>query len=163
MNDITETTIQNNESDSDANIGVRGVVIPEIYGFSTEQYENGHQIETLQTGDGLTEFTDLYFDDGQVGIAMSYGDGIGVGEKRNHPDGTRADTIKPKWQIKFPNSGSLESMIERLTELLDKDVLPPSDCSGNPESCPDNEGFGCWCVDKQIAEAQKFEEDGSEY
>ena len=160
---MTENIEQDKDTDSAANIVVHGVVMPEMYGFNIEQYENGHQIETLQTGDGLTEFTDLYFDDGQIGIAISYGDGIGVGEKRNHPEGTRADTIKPKWQIKFPNSGSLESMIERLMELLDKDVLPPSDCSGNPESCPDNEGHGCWCVNKQIAEAQKFEEGGSEY
>lgn len=122
------------------------------YGFSVEEYENGHKIETLQTGDGLTEFTDLYFDDGQVGIAMGYGDGIGVGEQRKHPEGTRADTINPHWQIKFPNAGSLHSLIDRLLELQAKDVLPPVDCSNDPESCGDNEGHGCWCSMKLSAE-----------
>lgn len=29
---------------------------------------------------------------------------------------------------------------------IGRDALPPKDCSGDPTSCPDNEGYGCYCT-----------------
>ena len=45
----------------------------EQYGFFTDEYQGGIEVETLQTGDGKALFQDISFEDGTVSIGMSYG------------------------------------------------------------------------------------------
>ncbi len=84
------------------------------YGFYTESYDDGCTIETLMTGDGNTEFTDITFGADFVAIGMGYGMGIGVGEKRDYPESTLATEIGVKWQVKFESTASIDSMIDTL-------------------------------------------------
>ena len=70
------------------------------YGFYTEVFSGDLEIETLKTGDGKTQFTDLVYNDGTVDIGMSYGIGEGVCVKINH--NKRLDeSLKIKWHVKF--------------------------------------------------------------
>ena len=86
------------------------------YGFSVIEYDNGVSIETLETGDGKSEFTDITYDDGTVAIGMSYGVGSGIGVKvqRNQ---TIDDSLDVKWQVKFDNQKSIDAMIETLLRV----------------------------------------------
>ena len=46
---------------------------------------------------------------------------------------------------------TLKKISQRLTALItvvSGSHAKPIDCSGDPASCPDNEGFGCWCSDQ---------------
>lgn len=38
---------------------------------------------------------------------------------------------------------------EALFAAREADDLRPSDCSGEPSNCPDNEGCGCFCADRE--------------
>jgi hypothetical protein len=87
------------------------------YGFYTEQYINGKSIETLMTGDGKTQFTDVIFEDGSVALGMSYGQGGGVGVKETHEPNTLATSAGFKWQVKFESQKSIDSMIESLLRV----------------------------------------------
>ena len=86
------------------------------YGFYTEEYDNGVEIETLMTGDGKTQFTDIQHDDGTASIGMSYGlgKGIGVKECRNKK---LENEMLIKWQVKFDNQVSVDSMIKALLRV----------------------------------------------
>ena len=86
------------------------------YGFIVEEYETG-KIETLVTGDGKTQFSEISFDDGSVGIGMSYGRGGGIGVKEVFEPGTISTDIGVQWQVKFDNQLSVDSMIETLLRV----------------------------------------------
>jgi len=88
----------------------------EKYGFVTEKYESG-EIETLITGDGKAQFTDLTFDDGFVGIGFSYGRGVGIGTKEDYVEGVVSTDVGVKWQVKFDNQKSIDAMIETLLRV----------------------------------------------
>ena len=84
------------------------------YGFYTEEYETG-SIETLMTGDGKTQFTDIDFRNGRVAVGMSYGQITQkINQKVHHPDGTLTTDIDVKWQVKFETPESIDAMIEAL-------------------------------------------------
>ena len=86
----------------------------EQYGFLTDEYQGGIEVETLQTGDGKVLFQDISFDDGTVSIGMSYGKGTGViGEKIDISRRMDKD-MGIKFQVKFESQGSIDSMIETL-------------------------------------------------
>jgi len=86
------------------------------YGFYTEKFSEDLEIETLKTGDGKSQFTDLVYDDGTVAIGISYGVGEGIGVKVEH--NKRLDeTLKIKWQVKFESQASIDSMIETLLRV----------------------------------------------
>ena len=87
------------------------------YGFYTEEYENGTSIETLMTGDGKAQFSDVRFEDGLVGIGISYGRGAGVGVKEHYEEGTLATDAGVKWQVKFESQESIDAMIETLLRV----------------------------------------------
>lgn len=44
--------------------------------------------------------------------------------------------------VRYVSEVHYDAALAELRALLDKDVDRP-ECSGNPESCPENEGFGC--------------------
>jgi len=90
-----------------------------LYGFYTEEYDNGFGVETLMTGDGKAQFTDIGFDNGNASIAMSYGLGKGVGVK-NHKGGEMNESTLIKWQIKFESQGSVDAMIETLLRVKNR-------------------------------------------
>tara|TARA_R110000803_G_scaffold210685_2_gene283187 strand:- start:6084 stop:6377 length:294 start_codon:yes stop_codon:yes gene_type:complete len=90
------------------------------YGFYNEEYDNGTSIETLMTGDGKTQFTDIKHADGLVSIGLSYGRGTGIGTKEQHAPETLATDAGVKWQIKFESQGSIDSMIETLLRVKNK-------------------------------------------
>ena len=96
------------------------------YGFYTEEYEDDTSIETLMTGDGKTEFTDILHGDGVVSLGLSYGDGVGVGVIRDHPEGTLAVEAGVKWQIKFESQESVDSMITTLLRVKNQLALTKS-------------------------------------
>ena len=83
----------------------------EKYGFFIEEYENGTSMETLATGDGKSEFSDMLFSDGTVGLGIGYGDGGGLGAERTHAEGTLSTDVGVKWQIKFESQKSIDAMI----------------------------------------------------
>lgn len=56
--------------------------------------------------------------------------------------------IAREWEIW--QAATRAALASRPAEVGDEG-LPPSDCSGTPASCPDNEGYGCHC--SQVAEA----------
>lgn len=83
------------------------------YGFYTEEYEDcGYQIKTLGTGDGKTQFTDERFEDGRVGIGMSYGHEGTIGDEITHPKGKKANEIGVEFQITFLTQESIDSLIK---------------------------------------------------
>ena len=90
------------------------------YGFYNEEYSNGTSIETLRTGDGKTQFSDIEHDDGTVSIGMSYGRGTGIGTKEVHAPKTLATDTGVKFQVKFESQGSIDSMIETLLRVKNK-------------------------------------------
>lgn len=92
----------------------------EQYGFYKEEYDNGTSIETLMTGDGKAQFTDVVFDDGKVAIGMSYGRGEGVGTKEEHAPDTLATDTGVMFQVKFESQESIDSMIETLLRVKNK-------------------------------------------
>lgn len=71
------------------------------YGFSLQEYENGAKVDTLQTGDGKSEFSPIYLSD-QVGIAISHRD---------------EGVIGAIWQIKFPNRDCLTALKNAVEEI----------------------------------------------
>lgn len=87
-----------------------------IYGFTAEEYEEG-SIETLVTGDGKTQFTDVHFDDGSMAIGMSYGRGQGLGTVEDYDEGTLATDVDVKWQVKFESQESVDAMIHCLLKI----------------------------------------------
>jgi len=82
------------------------------YGFTVEEYDCGAKVETLITGDGKAQFSDLIFHDKFVGIGFSYGRGTGVGTIENHKPGTVSTDVGVKWQVKFDNVKSIDALIE---------------------------------------------------
>ena len=84
------------------------------YGFVIQEYKN-YQVETLVTGDGKTAFGDVEFKNGDVGITMTYGTGLGIGVKvvkDKNLDECGDENFK--WMVRFDNHGSIDSMIETL-------------------------------------------------
>lgn len=88
------------------------------YGFSTIDYGDGVVIETLATGDGKSEFTDLRYEGGKGAIGISYGTGSGVGVKVEHNKIADKDMLI-KWQIMFESEASVNAMIETLIRVKD--------------------------------------------
>lgn len=84
------------------------------YGFITEEYDDGSSIDTLVTGDGKTQFTDMNHPDGLVGIGMSYGLGKGINTVIDYPPGTLAPDVGVKWSVKFECVESIDAMIDTL-------------------------------------------------
>ena len=87
-----------------------------IRGFYTEKYDNGVEVETLMTGDGKARFTDIQFDDGSASIGISYGQGKGIGAEEQHDEKIN-DEMQIKWQVKFDNQISVDSMIKALLRV----------------------------------------------
>ena len=85
------------------------------YGFYTESYDNGVEIETLMTGDGKAQFIDIKHADGTAGIGIAYGIGTGIGTTTEYNKLVDSD-MQIKWQVKFDNQKSVDAMI---TALLD--------------------------------------------
>lgn len=91
------------------------------YGFITEITEDGHEIEVLQTGDGMTQFCEMYRDDGQVGIAFVYGVGDGTIGKLTVFDAPKTlKEIDAKWVIRFERPESIDSLISQLEAIKQK-------------------------------------------
>ena len=86
------------------------------YGFYTEKYSETLEVETLMTGDGKAQFTDVHFDDETASIGISYGIGEGIGTLTKH-DKIMDEDMLIKWQIKFENQQSIDSMIETLLRV----------------------------------------------
>jgi hypothetical protein len=87
------------------------------YGFYNEVYDNGCSIQTLRTGDGLAQFTDVNHGDGTVAIGIGYGAGDGIiGSKNKHNSKLNKDMLI-SWQIKFDNQQSVDAMIETLLRV----------------------------------------------
>ncbi len=84
------------------------------YGFYIEEHESGGSIETLMTGDGKSQFTDMTHDDGTVGLGLGYGRGKGIGIKETYPTKTVATDIGVKWQVRFERAESIDAMISAL-------------------------------------------------
>ena len=91
------------------------------YGFYTEIYPDETSVETLRTGDGKTQFTDLTFDDGTVGIGMSYKFiNVGIGNLTRYESGTVSTDVGVKWQVVFDNKASIDAMIDTLNRIKEK-------------------------------------------
>jgi hypothetical protein len=90
-----------------------------VYGFTTETYEGGATIETLTTGDGKAQFTDISYEDGSASIGISYGLGDGIGTKQHHNKKVD-ESMLIKWQVKFDNQQSIDSMIETLLRVKNR-------------------------------------------
>ena len=86
------------------------------YGFNTVNYDNDTSIETLETGDGKTQFTDILHNDKTVAIGIGHGKYLGIGEKEEH-NKTLDSSMNIKWQIKFDNQKSVDAMIETLLRV----------------------------------------------
>ncbi|MDN7609533.1 hypothetical protein QZM28_22840 [Burkholderia multivorans] len=55
---------------------------------------------------------------------------------------------------RYIDSAGLTTAIDHAAEIRKlADPEPPRDCSRDPSSCPDNEGYGCWCSDQARAAA----------
>jgi len=87
------------------------------YGFTTEKYDGDYSVETLTTGDGKAQFTDLDFQDGFVGIGFGYGIGNGIGTKEHYPKDSTSEDAGVRWQVKFDNQVSIDAMIETLLRV----------------------------------------------
>jgi hypothetical protein len=61
------------------------------------------------------------------------------------------DMAEGSWLLGSSNHRrvTLGEISHRLTELIRKHEGAPKDCSGDPSSCPDNEGCGCHCTPRQ--------------
>ena len=88
----------------------------EKYGFYTEKYSETLEVETLMTGDGKTQFTDIQFDDGTASVGISYGVGKGVGTQTIY-DKVMDENMLIKWQVKFENQQSVDAMICALLDV----------------------------------------------
>ena len=86
------------------------------YGFYLAKYENGAEIDSLMTGDGKTQFTDIIYPDGSAAIGISYGFGKGVGITTEHNRDLDGDMLI-KWQVKFENQKSVDAMIKTLLKV----------------------------------------------
>lgn len=86
------------------------------YGFYVEKFSEELSIETLMTGDGKTQFTDVVYPDGVAAIGMSYGRGDGVGNQEQHHK-KLAEDLGIKWQVKFESTASVDAMISALNEV----------------------------------------------
>lgn len=92
-----------------------------IYGFSTEVTEDGHEFEVLQTGDGMTQFCDVIYDDGRVGLAFVYGIGDGtIGKLTVHEPAKTLKELDAKWVIRFEKLESIDSLISQLEAIKEK-------------------------------------------
>lgn len=87
-----------------------------IYGFYTEKYSDTLEVETLMTGDGKAQFTDIKFEDGTASVGISYGIGEGVGTSITH-NKIMTEDMKIKWQVKFENQKSVDALIKTLLEV----------------------------------------------
>jgi len=90
-----------------------------VYGFFTDEYFGGIEVETLQVGDGKALFHDISFEDGTVSIGMSYGNGTGIGTKNLINKPTDA-SMGIKFQVKFDSQLSIDAMIETLLRCKNK-------------------------------------------
>ena len=140
MNDTTETKNQNNESDADANVGVHGVVINRrqqvlmqlgIIGEFTaylEYYEKVHGAKVPELDDHklqmLGEESASMID---TLCAIFHGAGILPGLDKLGKFGENIQSIEAAFPLRH----------ER-----------PTDCSGDSNNCPENEGHGCFCSDR---------------
>jgi len=88
----------------------------EQYGFYNEEYDNGTSIETLMTGDGKSQFTDIQYEEGKAAIGISYGIGEGIGTKTTH-NKVLDESMLVKWQVKFESQQSVDAMIETLLRV----------------------------------------------
>lgn len=87
-----------------------------VYGFYTEEYDDNFSIETLSTGDGKSQFTDMVYDDGSAAIAISYGIGKGLNTRTEH-NKIADESMLIKWQIKFECQASVDAMIRCLLDV----------------------------------------------
>ena len=88
----------------------------EKYGFYTEKYSETLEVETLMTGDGKAQFTDIQFEDGTASVGISYGIGEGIGTQTKH-DKIMDESMMIKWQVKFENQQSVDAMIRALLDV----------------------------------------------
>ncbi|MBU9220137.1 hypothetical protein [Burkholderia multivorans] len=59
-----------------------------------------------------------------------------------------------KAAVRYIDSAGLTTAIDHAAEIRKlADPERPRDCSRDPSSCPDNEGYGCWCSDQARAAA----------
>lgn len=86
------------------------------YGFYTERYSDTFEVETLMTGDGKAQFSDVKYPDGDAGISIAYGVGEGIGTQTVH-NRIMSEDMAVKWQIKFENQRSVDAMIKALLEV----------------------------------------------
>lgn len=86
------------------------------YGFSTMHFDNGLSVQTLETGDGKSEFTDMFYSDGTAAIGFSYGGGTGIGIERQH-EKLLSEDLQVQWQVKFDNQRSVDAMITTLLRV----------------------------------------------
>jgi hypothetical protein len=91
------------------------------YGFTYEVTEDGHEFEALQTGDGMTQFCDVMYDDGRVGIAFVYGIGNGIiGELTVFETPKTLKELDAKWVILFEKPETIDSLISQLEDIKQK-------------------------------------------
>lgn len=87
------------------------------YGFLNHTYDSSDIVtEVLYTGDGKTQFADITFNDGKVGVSVKYdkNDYIGIGNGLEYPEDTVVSDIKPRWLIVFEDEGSINALIDIL-------------------------------------------------
>ena len=90
------------------------------YGFKIEEYDDGTSQKVLMTGDGKSTFSDVIYENGDVGIAFSYGAGVGVGTTTEMPTGTTVTDINAELVVRFEKLGSIDSMIATLDLIRNK-------------------------------------------
>ena len=91
------------------------------YGFTSEITVDGHEFETLQTGDGMTQFCDVVYDDGRVGLAFVYGIGNGtIGELTVFDAPKTLKELDAKWVILFEKPESIDSLVSQLEAIKQK-------------------------------------------
>lgn len=88
------------------------------YGFYTEVYPDRSSIQTLQTGDGKSVFTEMVYDKNQMtAIGFSYGMGNGTGNVLENTEGLDHRQMGIKWQVRFNCVESIDALISRLQSL----------------------------------------------
>lgn len=86
------------------------------YGFFTEKYNDNFSIETLGTGDGKSQFTDMVYDDSTAAIAIGYGIGEGLNTTTKH-NKVADESMLIQWQVKFECQESVDAMIKCLLDV----------------------------------------------
>jgi len=90
------------------------------YGFVTEEYNDGTTQRVLSTGDGKATFSDIDYENGDVGIAFSYGNKqcTGLNTEFKMPEGSTVSDIKNcELVVRFERIESIDAMVRCLRDV----------------------------------------------